>query len=175
MLSKRLGARAFSLADEVREEAGKLGLEPTVENLRRTANEFREKLGPGVWAQRVVEKMRASGLEWVVADSIRSPAEVTVFKDFFGKNFFLTAVKAPFALRFSRFKRTPRGGEFASIKEFRAAEEKQLAGGEKSQAIAKAVEEADFVIENNGTVKELEEKVKALASRLKSAGNPVFS
>ncbi|MCX6767599.1 MAG: hypothetical protein NTY90_02615 [Candidatus Micrarchaeota archaeon] len=169
MFSKQLDAPVFSLAGEVRKEGGKAGLEPSVENLRRLANDFRERFGAGVWAERAVKGMQASGSEWVVAESIRSPAEVSVLRKFFGKNFFLIEVRAPLAARFERFRQTARGREFSSLGEFKAAEDKQVKGPELSQSIQDAAARADFVIDNSGTVDDLGARVKSLAARLKPA------
>ena len=169
IFSKELGARVFSLADEVRLEAGKRGLEPTVGNLSRLANEFRKRRGAGFWAKRVLEKMKRPGSEWVVAESIRSPAEARIFRNFFGKRFFFVCVSAPEETRFKRFRRTPRGREFRSFKEFKSAEGKQLRGGRRSQGLEKVVEGAAFVLENSGSLRDLEKGVKALALELRRA------
>jgi dephospho-CoA kinase len=101
-----------------------------------------------------------------VVESIRSPAEVSALRRFFGKRFFLVAINAPVGLRFKRFSRTPRGKEFSSLAEFKAAERKQLAGGRENQAITKAMALADFSIMNSGTRAQLEKKAGALALRL---------
>ena len=169
ILSKQLHGRAFSLSDEVRVEAGKRGLTPTVENLRMLANELRERRGPGVWAERVISRAERCGREWVVVESVRSPAEVMVLKKFFGNGFFLVAVGAPAQVRFNRFRRTPRGKEFSSLVAFKAAEEKQLRGGGRSQAILGAMGLAGFRVVNSGSRKDLERKVRRLALALKRA------
>ncbi len=173
LLARRLGAAEYSLSDEVRVEARKRGLALTVANLSGLANELRRSRGPGVWAERVISRARGSGREWVVAESVRSPAEVSVLRGRFGGNFFLVAVRAPAALRFARYRRTPRGREFRSLADFMAAERKQMRGGKKSQALAETAALADFSITNSGTRKRLEGKVAALALRLRrAAGGP---
>ena len=166
IMAKRLRGEAFSLSDEVRAEAKKRAREPTVDNLRRLANELRARRGPGVWAERVIARAKRSGREWAVVESIRSPAEASALRRFFGKRFFLVAIKAPVELRFKRFSRTPRGKEFSSLAEFKAAEKKQLAGGRENPAITRAMALADFSIMNSGTRAQLEKKAGALALRL---------
>jgi dephospho-CoA kinase len=169
MFSKALGARVFSLADEIRGEAARRGMAPTVANLAAVGNALRARFGPGVLAERAVRRIGRRGNGWVVVDSIRHPAEAGVLARRFGGGFFLVKVSAPLALRFARYRRTPRGGEFASLAGFKAAEERQMRGSGSSQSISRVVAMARYSVSNAGDRAALERKVRALAARLARA------
>jgi len=158
-------AASFSTSDIVREETAKMGLAQERPNQQRVANELRATRGTGVFAEMALEraaKLPAS-VNLVLVDGIRNPGEVNALRKF-GKNFRLWAVDAPIEVRYQRIKSRAREGEkVLSFEEFKASEEKEKkASNAAAQSIPACMALADGLIENNGSLEELEKKVKAL-------------
>src|SRR5688572_22074605 len=88
----------YSLSDAIRDEIQSRKQPVTRELLIQVGNELRERFGPAVLAERI--------LQWIeddknyVIDSIRNPAEVETFRR--SKHFKLIHVDAPIDLRFQR-------------------------------------------------------------------------
>jgi dephospho-CoA kinase len=97
LLLKRHGYVYLSLSDILREAAALSGRPPSRETLIELGRALREQGGPGVLAQRTIEKLGAGPY---VIDSIRSPAEVALLKAC--GVFVLISVDAP------RARQTPR-------------------------------------------------------------------
>ena len=72
-----IGFQYYSLSDVIRDEIRDRRLEPTRENLIQTGNELRQKFGPSVLADRILERIDDD--KNYVIDSIRNPAEVLAF------------------------------------------------------------------------------------------------
>ncbi len=87
----------LSLSDEVREEAVQRSLKDyTISQLQDIGNELRNKFGLGIWAERVIEKIKKeqqNKKEEFLIDCIRNPGEIMVLKKL--KNFHLISVDAP--------------------------------------------------------------------------------
>ncbi|MBI2500688.1 MAG: dephospho-CoA kinase [Deltaproteobacteria bacterium] len=90
----------YSLSDVIREVIRKKGLEVTRERLIAEGNRLRENNGPGILAEKTLEKLTFD--KNYVVDSIRNPREVAVLKK--RKDFFLLNIRAPRKIRFERVK-----------------------------------------------------------------------
>src|SRR5262245_25637761 len=80
-VARRLEAKGFqyfSLSDVIREEIRSKGGELTREALIQTGNELRTKFGPGILAERILQRVQ-EGANYVI-DSIRNPSEVMVLR-----------------------------------------------------------------------------------------------
>lgn len=160
-----LSGRGFdvvSMGDAVRAEARSRGLEVTGENLGRISNELREERGRGAVAELLLE---GDGLEGdVVIDGIRGLPEVEVFREGLD-HFFLVAVTASREARFERVTGRARSDDVSGREEFLEKEER-----EDSWGLQGAIDAADLVLENEGSLEELRERVEripALASRVR--------
>src|SRR5690242_14514104 len=102
-VAKFLQARGFhvtSLSAILREELGRRKMDLTRDNLTRVGNELREKHGPGVLAERMLETLGES--RNYVIDSFRNPGEVETLRR--RADFTLWAVTATPKVRFERIK-----------------------------------------------------------------------
>ena len=70
----------INMGDTVREEAKKLNLEPTGQNLGKLMLELREKNGPGAVAELICDKIKNSVSNVVIIDGIRSNEEIQVLR-----------------------------------------------------------------------------------------------
>jgi dephospho-CoA kinase len=148
------------MGDIVRDYAKKLELKMKDNSIGGMAHSQREKFGYGIWAKRTVEKIvdiSASSNSIIVIDGIRGDAEVDVFKDAFNHEFRSVTVKMPAERRFELLKKRKRSDAPITRQEFQLRDERESRWGIKS-----AIERADYIILNTGTLEELEESFKEL-------------
>ncbi len=154
--------------DFVREETRKRGLPLTRENLQMVSNDVRLKHGAGFFGKKTVEQItRHSDKNIFLVSGIRTIGEVEELRKAFGNKFYLIAVDAPIEVRYQRVKQRAREGEHVlSFEEFKASQEKELRGPAHSQNIIAAMNVANFTVQNNGTIKELEKKIEKILERI---------
>ncbi len=166
-MAELLHAKGFahiSLSDIIRQELAARRLEVTIPNLTAVGNELRREYGPGVLAQRALERMDF-GRNWVVT-SIRHPSEVAVLRRRI--DFSLVFIDAPQRMRFARSVLRARSGDPTTFKEFAAWEARQLdphQGDPAAQAMAACRDLADQRMDNSGTIDDLRAKIDALVAR----------
>jgi dCMP deaminase len=159
-----------SLSDAVREELKKRKIKETRENLQNIANEMREKLGAGVFALKILEKLEEN--KNYIIDSIRNPAEINVLQS--KKDFILISVKAPAEIRFKRLQNRGRIGDINNLEDFKKSEEKENSSG-VGQRISDCEALANFSINNDGSVEQLQKKIdKFLIDLKKKFKRPVW-
>lgn len=93
-IAREQGLTVLVMGDIIRQEASRLGLQPTDQNLGRVGRDLRAKEGPDVVARRILERAKASGKEIVVIDGLRSGEEADYFKDH-AEEFHLVEICAP--------------------------------------------------------------------------------
>jgi dephospho-CoA kinase len=160
---KEKGYDYFSLSDVVREEASKLGLDHSRENLIFSGNKLRKELGPAVFAKRIIEKINCLRPSKAVIDSIRNIAEIKELRMLPG--FKLIAVCAPVKVRFERAKKRSRIGFEKTLEEFILVEQKENSSDPDKQQLFECLKAADITINNAGTVGELKDEVEQLIFR----------
>jgi dephospho-CoA kinase len=165
-VGKRLIEKGYgylSLSDCLRDELARRGRKVDRESLIALGNELREREGSGVLARMVLAKAKP-GHSYVI-DSIRHPAEVEVLTT--RRDFILVLVDAPVAVRFERARRRGREADPVTYAAFLALEKRELAGsGSEHQQLALTMKMADYVLTNEGSVRELRRKVNKLIEDL---------
>ena len=158
-----LADRSFyglSLSDVIRDELAKEGIEPTREAMIEKGTALRAQYGPGALALRLIDRLIPD--RNYAIDSIRHPAEVEALRES-GHGFHLVWVDAPLDVRFQRMQARGRSGDPQSIESMRDVEAREAGGGEESGQQLDAVRElADFVVENEGDLTSLHEKIRAV-------------
>ena len=171
---KILGNMGFlyvTLSAMVREEARNRGIEEKRENLMEVGNSMRSEEGAGVLAKRALQKIAESGHENWVVDGIRNPAEIDELKK--KENTYVVRVEAEFETLVDRI--VLRGRESDS-KEREIIEKKikrELGEGEPEdgQQVGKCMEKTDVIIDNNGTLEDLQKNFLDYFNTLKSGEN----
>lgn len=159
-IAQEVGFTLVSMGDLVREHAKKQNLKMNDETVGGFAHSEREKFGYDIWAKRTVEKIKELDLqssELVVIDGIRGHAEVKVFKRAYGFRFKTIAVNMPPQKRFELLKIRSRADAPMTREEFDARDHRESRWG-----IIQALDDADYIIWNTGTLKELEESFTKL-------------
>ncbi len=158
-VSDYLQSRGFeyhSLSDEIRGEIRSRGQEISREVLISIGNELRSKFGPGVLADRILQRL---GYERnYVVDSIRNPAEVEVLRR--RRDFVLLAIEADRGTRFERSRLRAREGAAQTLQQFVAEEERELNSEDPaSQQLIATRALADVCIPNNGSLEDLHRRL----------------
>ena len=155
-----------SLSDSLRDELNSLKKEETRENLIEIGNKLREKGGPGVLADKLLPKLNSDSNH--IVDSIRNPFEVISLRKgtLFG-SFILISVDANAILRYDRLRSRGRTGDTDSWEKFVEQERKEENNDDPNkQQLSKTMEMADYIIDNSGTIGELEAQINRIFSRL---------
>jgi dephospho-CoA kinase len=93
----------------------------------------------------------------VVIDGIRSLAEVELFKKEFGPDFTLVWIDTPRVSRYERIKARGRADDSLTFEGFKEREER-----EKGWGMEEAMEKADKVIHNLGSLSAFREQIKSV-------------
>ncbi|MDI3502191.1 MAG: hypothetical protein PWR13_1210 [Archaeoglobi archaeon] len=147
------------MGDVVRDEAKKHGIPMTSEDVGKFADELRKKYGEDIIARLCIPIIRDISSD-VIIDGIRSMAEVERFRKEFGGDFILIGIEADERTRYERARKRRRADEVRSFEDFLKREER-----EKKWGIEKAMENADLIIENNGTLEEFHEKIREVLGK----------
>ena len=165
-VADRLQARGFryhSLSDILREELAVRDVQEGRGALREIGNQLRQEGGPGVLAQRLVERLSDGGDH--IVDSIRNPAEVAVLRTL--ESFTLIAVDAPAEVRFRRLRGRDRVGDPETWQDFVDMEAKELASDDPTtQQLLATLREADYELDNAGGIDALNEGLDELLTRI---------
>ena len=161
-VARSMGLPVYVMGDVVREEAARRGIEPTPSNLNMLARRLREEHGPTVIAERVAEKLRRGNPDSiVVVDGVRSLDEVEVFRKL-GETV-IVAVHASPKTRFERLRRRGRPGDPQTWEEFRQRDLTELGFG-----LGNVIALADYMLVNEGELREFEEQARRLLEKLAS-------
>jgi dCMP deaminase len=164
-VSEYLKSRGFayhSLSDEIRDEIRQRGQEITRAVLIEVGNDIRAKNGPGILAERILQRLDPN--QNCVVDSIRNPLEVEALRK--RKDFILLAVQADPAVRFERSRQRGREGAPQSLAQFLEEEARELKSNDPaSQQLMATHLLADAVVENNGSLEELHAQIKAILTK----------
>jgi dephospho-CoA kinase len=160
-LIERYGFGWFSLANVLKSEAIKLGIPTHRTKLQEFGRHLREEYSGAHLAVklRTSRKWLGSVGPMVVVDSFKNVAEVEEFRK--QKHFKLLGVDAPADVRWERVKQRHRQGDPLTREDFLRQDttDKGLDGTPHGQQLARLLEVADEVIDNDGTMQEFLEKV----------------
>ncbi len=160
------GYHPYSLSDRIREEIKTRNEEITRESLNRISNELRQNLGSDVLAKRTADLISQDNSDYVVVDAIRNPAEANFLKKTF--NAHILGITASQEKRFEFFK--SRGSNSAGIEtfeQFKELDDREMAqSGEHKQQVGATLELADSIIENDGSISDLAQKLEVALAEL---------
>ncbi|KTG29364.1 AAA family ATPase [Haloferax profundi] len=157
-VAREAGIPVVTMGDIIREECRARGLDPATDH-GKIAKALREEEGDDAIAARslpVVEDHLDSN-DVVVVDGLRSDVELDRFRDAFGDEFVLVSVEAPFETRAERLGDRGRDESDTDVESLKKREERELDFG-----MGEAMDRADVVIENTGTLDEYRETITRL-------------
>lgn len=158
-LARGAGIPVVVMGDVIRKEGERLGIPLTDNNLGSIAKRFREEQGMDAIAKLTLPVIDSFGSGIVLVDGIRGVNEINLYRSKF-PDFLLVAITALFHERLNRLKSRGRADDSLSERELEARENRESGFG-----LIEALETADIVIENSGSINEFEEKVRDFLSK----------
>jgi len=155
-IAKKYNYLIISYRDVIAEIMQRIGLETNRENMQRFAREARDKHGEDVFAKKVLEKIKKSKNKKIIVKEMRTEGDLLTIRRNLG-SFFVIEVFAEEKLRYERLKKRKRLGDPKNFEEFLIQQKR-----EEELGYTKSLEYADYCLENNGSLKELYEKIDKL-------------
>ena len=153
----------YSLSDAIRDELRARKLAISRETLIQVGNELRQRFGPSILADRIVELTQPD--RNYVIDSIRNPAEVAALRKAC-KDFKLIRVDAPVQARFERTVARRRENDPVTFEDFVALDARESMGDATSQNLSEVESLADEVLINDASLTELHPKIDLMVGKL---------
>jgi len=159
------GLRSVSCSDSIRAWLREQEIETTREALIEGGRELRRRGGAGVLAEMLLEILDG---EDAVVDSIRTPAEVGALR---GRgDFVLIEVRADEESRWQRMTSRGRAGDPTEKEAFLSQEAAEASSeDEAGQALDATASLADITVLNDGSIEDLEGKLKEIWSGLRGS------
>ena len=154
-VSIEMGLSVVAMGDVIREEVKRRGLPLTDENSGGVGNDLRKTEGMDAIAKRCIPIIKTRNADVIVVDGIRGIAEVKRFREEFGSDFNLIKVDSGLEERFDRLKRRGRSDSLKSKEELRNRDDRELGWG-----MGAAMDSADMVIANDGTLESFRDQIK---------------
>jgi dephospho-CoA kinase len=160
ILLRKYNCYHVTLSDVIRGELEKRKDSFNRVTLQDMGNTMRQQYGPHILALLAVEYLPRDK-ELTVIDGIRNPGEVDYLKKKFGGKFFMVATDAPRERRFELLQQRGDPRDPQTFEEFVKVDDRDQGVNEPvyGQQVAKCVERADFRIQNDGDLAQLEQKV----------------
>lgn len=147
----------FSVRGFLKTEIEKRGLPFDRDSMTLVANELRKNNSPSFIAEQLYELAKKSGKNAVI-ESLRTPGEIQALRK--KGNFYLIAVDADTKTRYARIVKRGSESDNISYERFLEDEKREMSSNDPNkQNISACVAMADFKIENNGTVEDLNKQV----------------
>ncbi|MDN7024433.1 flagellar hook-basal body complex protein FliE [Methanoculleus sp. FWC-SCC1] len=159
-IAGKMGIPVVVMGDVIRERVRAAGRDPTDTNLGEVSRSLRAELGMDAIARLTIPAIESQESPIVLVDGIRGDYEVATFRQRFSE-FVLVGITAPFAVRLARLARRGRADDMLTEDDLRARDERELGWG-----LLRALREADYTVENAGSVEDLAAEVEGLFARL---------
>lgn len=149
------------MGDVVRNEAKFQGLKFTSNSLGKVAKELRKKYGPDIIAERSVDLIKKSTSNMIFVDGLRSMHEVEIFRKEW--TFPIIVISCSPETRYERLKQRGRSDDSIDVETIRKRDEREMDFG-----VQAVIDNADYVIGNNGSLEELVIKTKNTVKQIKN-------
>ena len=154
-VAKKYDIPVLRMGDFIWEEVRRRGLPITSESVAEVAMQMRTDFGPGVWAEKTVDRLKSIHPEAAVIDGIRSEAELEVFRHRLGQDFTLVAIHASRSTRLMRLLERHREDDVKDEGEFIARDERELGWG-----LGRVIALADIMLVNEAAMPDLREQIE---------------
>jgi len=160
------------MGDVIRAECRRRGLDPA-EHHGRIAQALREEEGDDAIAARTLPRIREAAAEsdrdeTVLVDGLRSTVELDRFREAFGDDFTLVAIRAPFELRAERLGERGRDDSDSDLEALRERDDREIELG-----LGETLERADVEIDNTDSLAAFRTRVREVLGVESEAGDSV--
>jgi dephospho-CoA kinase len=154
----------YSVRAFVSQEIVRRGMAVNRDSMVVVANDLRAKHGPSYITDQLYEKAEKEGKNSVI-ESIRTPGEVYSLRK--KGRFYLFAVDADPALRYSRIALRKSATDHVSFETFLENERREMNSDDpNAQSISRCIQMADFHFTNNGTIEQLNKQVEMILEEI---------
>ncbi|MCL5794755.1 MAG: AAA family ATPase [Patescibacteria group bacterium] len=162
-LVKKYGFTSIGTGDIVREFAKAAGWPNTRDAQREMGNKLRREKGRGFLIKAAISRLKSKNK---AITGIRQPEEAQYVRDL--SDGLLIAVDAPIKMRFERMLKRKRPGDSLTLESLIEREKKEMFGqlGKNTQNISQCMKEANYHLENDGSIAELNKKVDEILKRV---------
>lgn len=156
-IHKNFGYQFFSIGDIVREIADKEGLSHTRDNLHHLSEKYMGKFGDQIFIEKIAESIKRNNFKKCVISGIRPYSDVIFFKNIFKDNFFLLYIELKSdQIRMDRMHLRGSARDSKTLDELYKQDREE----EELFNISKSIEAADYILNNDGTIEELDSEIK---------------
>lgn len=153
----------FSVRAYLLNEIRKLGLPENRDSMFHLANRLRAKYGPSYITDQLFLEAKKTGKNCVI-ESIRTPGEINSLRS--KGNFILIAVDAAPEVRYERILSRQSETDQVSYQVFLGNEEREMNTTDPNkQNLRKCIEEADYLLTNNGSIEELIQQLEKILTK----------
>jgi dephospho-CoA kinase len=157
-LVQNKGFDHYSVRTFLLEEIRKRALPENRDSMYNLANELRSQFGPSYVTDQLYFEAKESGRNCVI-ESIRTPGEIDSLRS--RGEFYLFAADARPELRYERIQIRKSETDHITYAEFLENESREMNTSDPNkQNLRKCISMADFIFENNGSVRELKMQVE---------------
>ncbi len=158
-----LGYHKVSLSSFLEEELLQVGEPVTRKKLQDLGNSWREKFGKAILIEKALAQAEKNGWEKIVIEGFRNSEEVLHFRKY---DALLLSLVVNRDTRFARLKNLKRREQLTEAL-FEELDNRDLGIGEKDSGLQAAIciAMADIFIENNGSLQDLEKKIKEIIQK----------
>ena len=166
-LIKEKDFKHFSASGLITQEIIKRNLPVNRDNMIIVGNDLRAKNGAGYIAEELIRRASSNNSNSII-DSIRTLGEVDKLRERGGM---LLAVDADQKLRYKRIVLRGEEKDKVSFEQFVAQEKKEMESDDPNKQNLQACKKvADYLIENNGTLEELNKEIEKLLVKINNNG-----
>ncbi len=158
-VAKAQGLNVVRMGDVVREVVKNRNLELSDQNVGQIANSERNIHGMGIWAERTLPHIKG---DFIIIDGVRGDAEISVFQSALKGDFVMVGVRSSKEVRFERIKKRARSDAPVSWEEFCERENREISWG-----IENAMAQCKYIIVNEGSLEEFQERVRVFLKKVK--------
>jgi len=160
-LVKKYNAATVRFSDMLADVLDRLYLKKTRANLQILSTILRQNFSEDIMSHVVIQDIKKKNHSLIVAEGIRRPSDTVYLRTF--ENFYLLYIAAEEQTRFERLKNRAEKTDDAQ----KTWEDFQKEGKQESeQKIKEIAQQANFIIDNNGTREEFYTHIDAVMSKL---------
>lgn len=163
-LVREKGFVHFSVRGFLAEVITEKGQPVNRDTLTHTANELRQQHGPAYIIEQLYKKAAEHGQNAII-ESIRTPGEIEALRN--QKGFVLLAVDAGIHIRYERIVKRNSETDRIDFDTFQSNEQREMHSDDlHKQNLAACIRQADFVLNNNGSLQQLEDQAEVIMEKI---------
>jgi len=163
-IAGEMGIPVVVMGDVIRTKAREAGLGTTDAALGEMAVRLRREHGMDAIARFTIPAVEALGAPAVAIDGLRGDAEVRLFRSHFPE-FILIGIISAFGKRLERLSARGRSDDLSRAEDLRNRDSR-----EETFGLARALAEADRILENDGSLDAFGEKARSLLEEIRGSG-----